>query len=85
MTFRGNALNPSCDEPGCHARAENPVAGKDFCDAHIGHIVARYTGLTDAHRLAVVREIYGEMRSSGGSTVVALERYHDRIKARVKE
>jgi hypothetical protein len=85
LSFRGNALNPSCDEPGCHARAENPVAGKDFCGAHIGQIVGRYTRLTDAHRLAVLHEIYGEMRSSGGSTVVALDRYQDKIKARVKE
>lgn len=40
--------------------------------------------LTDAHRLAVLHEIYAEMRGSGGSTVVAIERYQDRIRARAK-
>jgi len=35
VTFRGNAMNPSCDAPGCHARAENPANGKDYCDKHI--------------------------------------------------
>jgi hypothetical protein len=35
MTFRGTALNPSCDAPGCHARAENPgPGGKDYCGKH---------------------------------------------------
>ena len=36
MTFRGTALNPSCDAPGCHARAGNPSGGKDYCGKHIG-------------------------------------------------
>lgn len=36
MSFRGTALNPSCDAPGCHARAENPGRdGKDYCGAHV--------------------------------------------------
>ena len=35
MTFRGTCMNPSCDAPGCHARAENPGAGgKDYCLKH---------------------------------------------------
>jgi hypothetical protein len=35
VTFRGTALNPSCDAPGCHARAENRGNdGLDYCGKH---------------------------------------------------
>jgi hypothetical protein len=38
-------MNPSCDAPGCHARAENPSSdGKDYCDKHVG----RYSTQPDA-------------------------------------
>lgn len=40
--------------------------------------------LTDHQRLAVLREIYAEMRGSGGSTVIALERYQDKVEARLR-
>ena len=40
--------------------------------------------VTDAQRLAVLHEIYAEMRGSGGSTQVALERYEEKVKGRLR-
>jgi hypothetical protein len=40
--------------------------------------------LTDAHRLSVVREIWGEMKHGGGNPHADLCRYEDNIKERVK-
>ena len=42
------------------------------------------SALTDAQRLAVLHEIYAEMRGSGGSTQVALERYEEKVKGRLR-
>ncbi len=58
---------------------ERQRAANDRLEATLGVVE-----VTDEQRLAVIREIYGEMRSSGGSTVVALERYEDRIRGRAR-
>jgi hypothetical protein len=39
--------------------------------------------LDDEQRLAVLHEIHAECRSSGGSTVIALERYEDKVRTRL--
>jgi hypothetical protein len=63
-------------------------AAASICDECIGLSVdliekAGTVKTTDAQRLQVLHEIYAEMRGAGGSTVIALQKYEDKVRARL--
>ena len=46
MSNRGPAYNPSCDAPGCHARAQ-VISKRDYCAAHRWMSTREYQALLD--------------------------------------
>ena len=84
MSFRGTCLNPSCDAPGCYARAENPLNGKDYCSKHIGGRCLEESSVTDEQRLTVFRELVAYQYQHGQTHLdQAMYAYEREIKARI--